>query len=196
MSKTRAYVFTINNPSISDDLEIELLKDKVDYLCYGREVGDLGTYHYQGYCKFPHPVTLQRVSSLLGRAHIERAKGNAQQNIDYCSKDGNFIEHGTRPTSAKVDKKQMWKDIIKCAETGDLEKIKEDYPHAYFLHFKKIQDFRNATWVLSKDNWSMNGGLDLRAQVNLPNCGMTFQITTEKDSTNGGMDTKTRTWSL
>ena len=50
--KTRAYVFTINNPSISDDLEIELLKDKVDYLCYGREVGDLGTYHYQGYLKF------------------------------------------------------------------------------------------------------------------------------------------------
>lgn len=142
MSKTRAYAFTINNPSISDDLEIELLKDKVDYLCYGRETGDLGTLHYQGYCKFPHPVTLQRVSSLLSRAHIERAKGNSQQNIDYCSKDGNFTEHGTRPTSSKVDKKQMWRDIIKCAEEGNLDKIKEDYPHAYFLHFKKIQDFR------------------------------------------------------
>ena len=142
MSKTRAYCFTINNPSIADDLELELLKDNVDYLIYGKECGELGTPHYQGYVRFAHPVTSRRVSSLLSRAHVERAKGNAQQNINYCSKDGDFVEHGERPASSKSDKKQMWKDIIKWAEEGDIEKIKEDYPHAYFLHNKKILDLR------------------------------------------------------
>lgn len=128
MSKTRAYCFTINNPSIADDIELELLKDNTDYLIYGKETGESGTYHYQGYCRFPHPVSTGRVSRLLTRAHIERAKGSPKQNIDYCSKSGDIVEHGERPSTTKIDKKQQWLRIIQYAEEGNLEKIKEDYP--------------------------------------------------------------------
>lgn len=143
MSKSRNWVFTLNNPTPGDDLEIELLKEHVKYFVYGRERGELGTPHYQGYVQFPHPVSRRRVSSLLSRAHIEVAKGNAQQNREYCTKDGDYEEYGEAPQPrSTVDKKQQWKTIIKLAEDGELETIKEDYPHVYFLHHKKILDLR------------------------------------------------------
>nr|QKI29033.1 Rep [Lactuca sativa CRESS virus] len=143
MSKSRNFTFTINNPTPGDDLEIELLKGHAKYFIYGRERGELGTPHYQGYVQFPHPVRCSRLSSLLSRAHVEVAKGNAKQNYDYCTKDGDFEEWGERPLLGKgVDKKQQWREIIKLAEEGDIEKIKEDHPHIYFLHHKKILDLR------------------------------------------------------
>lgn len=153
MTKSRNFCFTINNPGPGDDLEIELLKDVVKYFIYGRERGELGTPHYQGYVQFPHPVSHSRLSGLLSRAHVEVAKGNAKQNITYCSKDGDFEEWGQKPsTSTSTDKKQQWRDIIKLAEDGEIEKIKEDYPHVYFLHHKKILDLRRrASGIIDGD---------------------------------------------
>lgn len=151
-SKSRNFCFTINNPTAADDLEIELLKEHVKYFIYGRERGELGTAHYQGYLQFRHPVSSRRVSSLLSRAHIEVAKGNAKQNRTYCSKEGDYEEWGEIPTGSAVDKKQQWRDIIALAEEGRVEKIKEDFPHVYFLHHKKIMDFRRrASGILYGD---------------------------------------------
>lgn len=141
-SKSRNFRFTINNPTAGDDLELELVKQHAKYYVFGRERGELGTPHYQGYIQFHHPVTRQRVSSLLSRANLDYARGSAKSNYDYCTKDGDFEEWGERPPMEKVDKKQQWKDIIRLAEEGDIEKIKEDYPHVYFLHNKKILDLR------------------------------------------------------
>lgn len=100
MSKSRNFVFTINNPGPGDDLEIELLKDVVKYFVYGRERGELGTPHYQGYVQFPHPVRSSRLSGLLSRAHVEVAKGNAKQNFDYCTKDGDYEEYENNITNS------------------------------------------------------------------------------------------------
>jgi len=153
MSKSRNFVFTINNPTAGDDLEIELIKEHVKYFIYGRERGELGTPHYQGYVQFPHPVSRNRLSSLLSRAHIEVAKGNAKQNIDYCSKDGDYEEFGEKPKAlSTVDKKQQWRDIIKLAEDGKIKEIKENHPHVYFLHHKKILDLRRrASGIIEGD---------------------------------------------
>lgn len=142
MSKTRDYCFTINNPTIEDDLELEILKEHCEYFIYGQETGESGTPHYQGFVTFKHPVTLQRVKNLLSRAHLERRRGTKAQAIQYCEKDGDFIEYGNRPETRTTDKKKMWRDIIQWSEEGNIDKIKEEYPHAYFLHYKKIQDLR------------------------------------------------------
>lgn len=151
MSKSRNWVFTINNPTACDDLEIQLIQEHVKYYIFGRERGELGTPHYQGYLQFRHPVSRRRVSSLLSRARVEIAKGNATQNREYCSKDGDFEEYGDIPTS-KIDKKKQWATIIELSEKGEIETIKEDYPHVYFLHSKKILDLRRrASGILDGD---------------------------------------------
>lgn len=88
--------------------------DAVAYCCMQFETcPETGRRHCQGYVYFK---LSQRFSAMrkyfdtidgdgfLIRPHIERAKGNPESNIAYCSKDdtavtGSFREWGTRPVS-------------------------------------------------------------------------------------------------
>lgn len=144
MSKSKGYCFTINNPTVFDDVELDTLKElpSVVYVIVGKEVGESGTRHYQGFVRLKHGVGLGRIKSLLTRAHIEPQRGTSQQAADYCKKDGDFEEHGTLPQTAGSSTKEMWRNVIKWAEEGDMEKIKDEYPHIYFLHRPKILSLR------------------------------------------------------
>lgn len=61
---------------------------------FGKEVGENGTPHIQGYIEFKKKIRLTALKKLNIKIHWEIAKGNREQNINYCSKDNNFICHG------------------------------------------------------------------------------------------------------
>lgn len=147
MSKSKGFVFTINNPTILDDVELSNLRDEesVVYYVYGKETGESGTPHYQGFVRFKHAIGLRRVSRLLSRAHVEVQRGTNQQAAQYCKKDGDFVEHGTLPQTQGGSTKEMWRNVITWAEDGDIDKIKDEYPHVYFLHKSKILALRSTT---------------------------------------------------
>lgn len=139
MSKTRGFVFTINNPVQHDKDELAALD--CQYLIYGKEVGDLGTPHLQGYVHFHHPVTVRTVSRKITRAFIEIRKGTIDQAIDYCKKDGCFVETGLRPISNKEKgekEKQRWRTIVEKAEIGDREWLLVNEPQLYFREMAKF----------------------------------------------------------
>lgn len=144
MDKSKGFCFTINNPTEVDDGELQNLKDtaSVVYLVWGTEIGEEGTLHYQGFVRFKHATSFQRVKRLLSRAHIEKQLGTSQQAAEYCKKDGIFQEHGELPASAGSKTKEMWKNVITWAEEGKIEEIKDNYPHVYFLHRPKILSLR------------------------------------------------------
>lgn len=96
MSKSRSYCFTINNYTQEDINAVKALKS-VQYLVYGFEVGEQGTQHIQGYVYFNNQVQFTSIKKKLPRAHIEKSKGNAQQNREYCIKQGNYVEEGEIP---------------------------------------------------------------------------------------------------
>lgn len=146
MSKSRGWCFTINNPTGWDAADIEKLKEAADYVIYGVETGESGTPHWQGYCRFKHPTTFRRVQQLIPRSHLELQRGTCRQAIEYCKKDGDFHEWGEPPRAIATNgqrTKEMWTNVIEWSESGDLERIKSEYPHVYFLHFAKIQLLRN-----------------------------------------------------
>lgn len=97
--RSRAWTFTINNDTI-DDL-IDLIDLDYSYLIFGFEIGANGTHHIQGYLYFDNAISFSSIKNQLGRAHIEKSRGTPQQNIDYCSKDGDFYEFGTRPNQGQ-----------------------------------------------------------------------------------------------
>lgn len=107
--KSRAWQFTINNYKTLDILKCLELNTK--YYIVGEEVGLKGTPHLQGYCYFENPRALGGVKKLLGEGHYEQAKGTAEQNKTYCSKEGKFYEGGIMP---------------KQGERKDLNKLKEE----------------------------------------------------------------------
>lgn len=93
MSRTRAYAFT---DFILDETFLTQLP--YEYLCYGREeCPDTNKKHLQAYIYFKNAKSFSSVQKLLKPRHVEAAKGSAADNINYCSKDGDFIELGERP---------------------------------------------------------------------------------------------------
>lgn len=131
MSKSNRFCFTKNNYT---EFEVRLLDDdsvysKFKYLIFGKEVGESGTPHLQGYLEFDHGTRL-RVSAAVKRLeglglrgfHVEIAKGTAAQNITYCSKDNEFIEHGDRPKGQgkRTDLDVVCEDIAGGASIRDV----------------------------------------------------------------------------
>jgi len=109
MTRSRAFTFTVNNPTHDDLVSVMVLGEQyADYLIVGDEEGIKGTKHLQGYVHFHQPFGFDRLRFLLmERAHIEVAKGNSQQNYDYCSKEGQFYESGILPKQGAAKFEQI-----------------------------------------------------------------------------------------
>lgn len=95
----KAYCFTLNNYS---DEEYESIKKSLDEQCsyyiIGKEIGELGTPHLQGYALFKRAYRFNSIKDrYLPRCHIEVAAGSADSNRRYCSKQGSYVEGGTIP---------------------------------------------------------------------------------------------------
>ena len=95
------WCFTTNNYEEKHVLQLRALaqQDEVQYLIFGRERGDQGTPHLQGYASFGKRKTLNQVRKLIPDSHLSVAKGTAAQNKTYCSKEGSFEEYGDPPSS-------------------------------------------------------------------------------------------------
>ena len=114
-SKAKRWCFTLNNPSQGEQdlVEQSLTSPHVKYGVYGKETGESGTPHLQGYVIFVSEKRLTQAKSLLGtgRLHLEVAKGTPQQASDYCKKDGDWKEFGKLPT--KKTKQPQWESLVK-----------------------------------------------------------------------------------
>lgn len=112
------WVFTLNNYTAADVSRLEGVGDAVQYLVAGREVGESGTPHLQGFVSFPNRKRLPFVKSFIGgRAHCEIARlvSNA---IKYCKKDGDFFEVGVPPAKqGKRNDCEAFKNDVKGGET-------------------------------------------------------------------------------
>lgn len=106
MARPRSVCFTLNNYTPA---EINHIKDgSFKFLIFQEEKGVGGTPHLQGYAQLAQPTTFVRWKQLIGgRCHLEAAKGNAQSNIDYCSKESDriagtrVVERGSRPVQGE-----------------------------------------------------------------------------------------------
>ncbi len=143
MSRSRNWCWTINNYTEADELCLNELEPNAKYLVFGRETGEDGTPHLQGFVIFKNDKTLKQLSKFLPRAHIEKAKGTPTQAADYCKKDGDFYEHGTPPVSkqrqGEMEKeryKRAW-DIAKSG--GDVEEIDPDILLRHYGTIKRIR---------------------------------------------------------
>lgn len=143
------WCFTINNPTQED-------KDHVagfginplrKYLVVGREVGESGTPHLQGFVVFTRAVTRTRVSGFFPRAHLEATRGTSQQAATYCKKDGDFDEYGECPSNkganSVLDALYEWGDeFIQSNGRGPTSpEIAREHPTAYLRYPRAVKLF-------------------------------------------------------
>jgi hypothetical protein len=144
--KARAYCFTINNWNDTDASQLQALWDsgKVKYFVAGKETGEEGTPHIQGYVMFKNTAAFSTVKGFLSRAHIEVAKGSPEQNIEYCTKEGHFIEEGSRPmTAAKKGERgrEYWEQQLKLAQENRIEECDAKLQLTHWKSLVAVRDY-------------------------------------------------------
>lgn len=118
-TRSRTWVFTINNYTEDDEAKANSLKDKASYMVIGKEKGSkTQTKHLQGYVRLKDAKTMKALKKkFLPRAHLEIAKGNDEQNRTYCIKEGDYEEHGEMKKQGRRTDLDDIKDAIKGGET-------------------------------------------------------------------------------
>lgn len=112
--QSNRWCFTLNNYSDADITSLSecganvgrdgVPPNGIRFLCYGLERGDNGTPHVQGFVITESRFRLRGIRDFLGAyvgglgtAHYESARGSTEQNVTYCSKDGDFKSFGEPP---------------------------------------------------------------------------------------------------
>ena len=194
MNRSRGWCFTLNNYSVEEEETIR--NAPCAYMLFGRERGDEGTPHLQGYVHFKNEKSLKQLKALMPRAHVEARKGTIQQAIEYCQKEGDWEEHGKpkMPKEKGEGEKKRWRRIFEKAEEGDEDWLKENEPNVAFKHMatfrshKKARKNRSTTLILR-----MNGGSVQPELASPRRYGKSTQLTMLKRRTSGGATTRDKT---
>lgn len=136
-SQGTRWCFTLNNYTNDD---IEHVKNIVHrYIIFGKEVGESGTPHLQGFIIFPSTKRLAAVRRLIPRGHWSLAGGTNEQASVYCKKDDlEAYEHGDMPltpAAQRLNQIERWRDVIRAAEQGT---AKEEYPREFVQYNSTI----------------------------------------------------------
>lgn len=117
VKRCRSYCVTINNYTLSDHRNLcALFPKKAKYLIFGREVGEKGTPHYQGYIELWTAMTKKALNKRLdNRAWLGVRTGSPQEAADYCKKDADFVELGEMSSQGS---RTDLKDVVSSVKEG------------------------------------------------------------------------------
>lgn len=136
MASCRRWCFTLNNYS-EDDCE-KLNGLDVKSIIVGKEKGEQGTEHLQGFVKFEKAKRLSAVKKILDKAHWEKAKGSDSANLDYCSKENVFLKKGVFASGSKGGGASGLKLALSVMDKPFVD-MTEDEQCAYLRHEKFVE---------------------------------------------------------
>jgi len=110
VSPSNSWCFTLNNYTDDEYSSIvSILDEKYEYVI-GKEIGESGTPHLQGYIALKDKKKKFRMTAFenccirndIKTMRCFRAKGSREHNLDYCSKDCSFITNIVLPKPVKI----------------------------------------------------------------------------------------------
>lgn len=150
--RSRRFAFTVFGSD--GDVVASTLRavpEVIYFVCGNERCPRSGRAHVQGYVEFSKRVEWSHVRQVLEGAHVEIARGTTQENVDYCKKEGDFIESG-RPIDATAREAQVraadrgreggererdrWTQVRRAAERGDWAAIPDDI---YVRHYGALR---------------------------------------------------------
>lgn len=144
MARKYNFCFTYNN---YDDEGIHRIKSvKSKYIVFGKEIGESGTPHLQGFVSFKDARSEKSVRKDFPGCHITVANGTPGTNRDYCckgsqpkaewddkgklgpnyGKDADIYEEGTVPLSNKEAQETRWRDAIAAVSEERFDDVPDD----------------------------------------------------------------------
>jgi len=128
-SRSRNWVFTLNNPKVEDHKWFINLGGSSSiryYICGVEHAPTTGTEHLQGFISFKSAKTFKATKKFFGQDKIwlQEAKGNDSQNQEYCSKESKLVEIGEPMKQGKRSDIEKAVEIIK--QTGSIRQVVQD----------------------------------------------------------------------
>lgn len=109
--KHRRWCFTLNNYKIKEaDILAHYFIENSKYYIIGKEIGEKGTPHLQGYIEFDNARHLTALKKIHNKIHWEVAKGTREENFKYCSKENKFITNDPIHSQLLEYKNITWKN--------------------------------------------------------------------------------------
>lgn len=112
--RVRRCCFTLNNWTEEESQNLkDFLTSSGGLWVIGKEVGEEGTPHLQGYVRFKNQRIFKTLLEHNKRIHWEKCKGTEKENIRYCCKDGSYDKSFPDTIHEKLLKSYstvIWKD--------------------------------------------------------------------------------------
>lgn len=131
---SKSWCFTLNHYTDAECETIKLWTDEVKKLVVGKEVGECGTPHLQGFVTFARAYRLRAVRKLLERAHWEIAR--AADAALYCAKDGEMLVN----YRAKAPPKE--EGTLRKYMKMSIERAQEESPELNLIYLRKRLDLQ------------------------------------------------------
>lgn len=173
MKQHRSRKFFITSFKKLEEYERKLKDLNYDYLVIARELAPTTeNKHIHAYIRLKNALTWGSMKNKFEKANIEIAKGNDEQGYEYCKKQGNFEEFGTR------SKQGARKDIEKVKEMiTEGSTMKEIFDQASNLQtlriaevgFKYMEKPRNWKPIVKWYYGKPGTGKTLTASTEMPN---------------------------
>lgn len=140
--RNRKWCITLNNYTSEEyDAMTQYFSSKKYKYIIGKEMGENKTPHLQIYVEHTSDIYFDTIKKLFPRVHMEKARGNRDQNVDYCSKEGNFVCNG-------LEKKMSMKEKAKLLVLKRYENIVwKDWQQNLIDLINKEPDDRTINWI-------------------------------------------------
>lgn len=149
----RSWCFTIKG---HDDDVIERLRGiAAQRIIVGREIGDSGYQHLQGYVRFLNPVRLSWWKNQFPIAHVEVRRGTEHQASTYCAKGGDVvIDQGVDCDEKlmRMNRNDEAEQIIAEIEAGaTYGQIRERHKFFCFWHRRCVLEYLRDTKFMNEN---------------------------------------------
>jgi Putative viral replication protein len=189
MSRGKNWCFTLNNWTDDDYQRLIQLVEKEEciYIIFGKEVGESGTPHLQGFIAFSKRVYLTDVKKRISNtAHFELAR-MVPEAIEYCKKDGDVFEAGVIPTGQ--GKRTDIDDFKADVKSGllDLKEIREKHSAVYAKYKAWVMEYviDNAPKIPTVDYPLHEWQQELLTKLESPPDDRTVQFIVDQTGNNG-----------
>lgn len=140
---SKHWCFTLNNYSEDDVALLRAIgseRNGINYLVFGREIGESGTPHLQGFVSFSNRRTLRYARNLISdRAHFEAAKGSPDQAGEYCKKEGKYEEFGECPRG-RGTRNDLASAVAAVKAGASRRVLLEEHATAYSRAYKMLNE--------------------------------------------------------
>lgn len=146
-----------------------LTTSETHYICIGEELTPTTSeIHFHIYVEYVNAKSFEQIKKLIPSAHIEIARGSANQNKIYISKvDSNVLEYG-KPTTQRLCSEDVANSLINVMfETGEsLINIAISYPQFSDYIIKNFTNLSKIEMQIKMLNHGSNNFLDNNSNDN------------------------------